>query len=105
MAWLFNESQIARIAGVACKPFDEDKHDHLLSLDPEYWDSTPPITYVEIIWKDGKRTFETRTSIRRLLGNPRGGGPDLAILHRAKVQEKRYANAQLARGSVIKISK
>ena len=93
--WTYKEHDILRIAGVAWQPYDEDSLNPLASLNPKNFQTTPPSTYVVVIWKnDNKRTFETRGSMRRILGNARSGAPDLAILHRARVQEKKYLEAR-----------
>lgn len=92
--WAYKEDDILRIAGVAWKPYDEHSLNPLASLKPKNFQTTPPSTYVVVIWKDNARTFETRGSMRRILGNKRSGAPDLAILHQAQVQEKKYLEAR-----------
>ena len=92
--WQYKENNIKRICGVAWKPYDEHKNNPLASLDPENFQATPPTTYVMVLWDDGDTTYETRTSMRRLLGSEPGGTADLAIFHKVKVQEKLYRRAQ-----------
>lgn len=97
LEWQYREENIKRICGVAWKPYDEHKNNPLASLDPENFQATPPTTYVIVLWDDGDTTYETRTSMRRILGSQIGGAADLAIFHKAKVQEKLYRRAQDAR--------
>ena len=93
--WKFKEQDILRIAGVAWKPYDEHSLTPLASLNPKNFRKTPPSTYVVVVWKkDNMTTFETRGSMRRIFGNKRSGAPDLAIYHRARVQEKKYLEAR-----------
>ncbi len=88
--WKYKKIDITRIADVAWRSFDENQLNHLISLNLEYWQSKSLNTYVEIIWKDEIKTFEIRIFIRRLLNNANAENFDLAILHKVKVQEKKY---------------
>ena len=83
---------------VAWKPYDQEEPDEpFKSLEPiEFVDGRPPGTYILIGWKDETMTWETRTSVRRLIDktNKNAHGPDTIIWHRAIVQEKKYKNWQ-----------
>ncbi|KAI4166554.1 MAG: hypothetical protein LQ343_007956 [Gyalolechia ehrenbergii] len=74
----------------------QPKHRNPLdTIDPENWISNkhPPQVYCQVRWVKGEKkeySIETRSTLRRLIGNKSQGEPDLVILRRAKKQEKQY---------------
>ncbi|KAL9015139.1 MAG: hypothetical protein Q9173_000239 [Seirophora scorigena] len=76
----------------------QPKHRNPLdTIDPENWNSNkhPPQVYCQVRWVKGEKkqySIETRSTLRRLIGNKSQGEPDLVILRRAKKQEKQYQN-------------
>lgn len=76
----------------------QPKHRNPLdTIDPENWVSNKhaPQVYCQVRWLKGEDqtySIETRSTLRRLIGNKSQGEPDLLILQRAKKQEKQYHN-------------
>ena len=95
--WRWTEAYVRRYAHVAWKPYEEDQDDALDSLHPRQLGKlgNAPPTYVFVFWSDGVKTWETRTTLRRLIGRDQQKA-DWAIYHRAKVQENRYLEQKQA---------
>ncbi|KAL9036535.1 MAG: hypothetical protein Q9214_006092 [Letrouitia sp. 1 TL-2023] len=87
----WNEGKVRRYFAVAWR-VDEDLIDpvHTLRLDEIKTRARPPETYVGVEWTDGTKTWETRTTIRRLMGHKKASAGDHAIYVRAKSQEVKY---------------
>ncbi|KAI9888415.1 MAG: hypothetical protein M1814_000477 [Vezdaea aestivalis] len=91
--YLYHRSQVVAIQGVAWKHDEKKFMNPLNALDPAM--KTPkgryPPTYVKVKWDIGghiKKTWETRTGIRRLWGNKQNTA-DKVILIAAQYQAKR----------------
>ena len=89
--WRYGQTHVLRLANVAWKPNQEIGENPLDSLHPELLglQGNAVGCMTRVVWKDEQSTWETRTTIRRLIGRDQQKG-DWIIYHRAEGQEKRY---------------
>ncbi|KAL8742600.1 MAG: hypothetical protein Q9190_004940 [Brigantiaea leucoxantha] len=94
--YLYKRDHLTAIKWVAWQPKHRKAVD---TIDPRNWSTIKgaPQVYVGVEWKkDGKAemSIETRTTIRRILGNKSQGGPDYVIFERARRQEEKCFGKQ-----------
>ncbi|KAI4161735.1 MAG: hypothetical protein L6R39_000028 [Caloplaca ligustica] len=88
---MYNLTHLKRVKWVAWQAKHVEAID---TIDPRNWNTTKgvPQVYVCVEWeKEGRisSSLETRSTIRRLVGNKSQGGPDYLIFERARRQEEK----------------
>ncbi|KAL8740950.1 MAG: hypothetical protein Q9190_006394, partial [Brigantiaea leucoxantha] len=94
--YLYKREHLTAIKWVAWQPKHRKAVD---TIDPRNWSTIKgvPQVYVGVEWEiqgEVKTSIETRTTMRRILGNKSQGGPDYLIFERARRQEEKCFGKQ-----------